>query len=293
MYRLLIFFVLFAVAISGCAAKEQEEPQVPEVPDFERAKQAGEDPAGQQVLQFDLTSYTDGGTKRWEVKGKSANVVNEMVELEDINATTYGEDNTIALRADEGTYDRELNKVRLEKNVVITTSDGAEVTTDTMDWDSKNNVISSDSIVKVEREEIILTGKGVKGEPELRKAQFEKDVKIDMYDGATVITCDGMMEVDYEKNIAIFNDNVKIVDEKGQITSDVLYAYLNPETKTIVKAIAKGNVRIIRGNNHSKSEEAIYLAEEKRVILKGKPEIVMFPDEKFDTSFFGEEDLSR
>jgi len=286
MYRLLIFFILFAVAISGCAGKEQEEE--PQVPDFERAEQAEENPSDQQVLQFDLTSYTEGGTKRWEVKGKSANVVNEMVELEDIIATTYGEDNTLALSADEGTYNKKLNKVRLESNVVITTSDGAEVTTDTMDWDSKNNVISSDSIVKVEREEIVLTGKGVTGEPELRKAQFEKDVKIDMYDGATIITCDGIMEVDYEKNTAIFNDNVKIVDEKGQITSDVLYAYLNPETKTIVKAIAKGNVKIIRGNNHSKSEEAVYLAEEKRVILKGRPEIVMFPDEKFDAAFFGE-----
>jgi len=288
MYRVLIFFILFAVAVSGCAGKEQEEK--PQVPDFERAKQAEEKPADQQVLQFDLTSYTDGGTKRWEVKGKSANVVNEMVEMEDINATTYGEDNTLGLRADEGTYDKELNKVHLESNVVITTSDGAELTADTMDWDSKNNVITSESPVKIEREEITLSAKGVKGEPDLRKAQFEKDVKIDMYDGATVITCDGIMEVDYEKNIAIFNDNVKIVDEKGQITSDVLYAYLNPETKTIDKAIAKGNVKIIRGNNHSKSEEAVYLAEEKRVILKGRPEIVMFPDEKFDTSFFGEKD---
>lgn len=292
MKRKAIYILIFPVLALGLYHGYARRTAAPVQP--EQAGPAEEMVADQQVLQFDLTAYTDRGTKRWEVKGRSANMVDEMVELKDLSATTYGQDNTLALKAEEGVYDKEQNTVHLEKNVVITTSDGAKVLSDTMDWDGKHNVITTDSIVTIEREEIVLSGRGVKGEPELRKAQFTEDVRIEMdsvdgvggVGGPTVITCDGILDIDYEKNVAVFNDNVKIVDDKGEITADKLYAYLNPETKTISKAIARGNVRIMRGGNSSTCEEAVYLPEERKVLLTGRPEIVIYPDKEFDAAIF-------
>jgi len=295
---ILIFPVLAATLYYGYAQNGPEVVQ-PVGPEF-----TDELDVDQKMLQFDFTSYTDMGAKRWEVKGKSASVVNEIVELEDISATTYGGGNTMAFEADEGVYDKERSKARLEKNVVITTNDGATVRSESMDWNSENNLITTDSEITIEREEITLTGKGGKVESEFRKAQLEEKVKIEMdgvggVGGATVITCDGPLDIDYEKNTAVFNNNVKIVDEKGEVTSDKLYAYLNPETKTISKAIAKGNVRILRGDNSSTCDEAVYLPEERKVLLTGKPQIVIYPDKEFDASIFaapglgGEKDESR
>jgi len=280
MHKILIFSIIAIVVLSGCATKEEtaskpEEAEILEGKDID-----------QKVLKFDLTSYTDKGGKRWEVKGESANMVDDVVELKNITATTYGKENILTLSADEGLYNKVLNKIHLEKNVIITSDDGARVLADAMDWDSQNNVITTDSLVEIERDEIKLWGRCVKGEPELKQVQFEKDIRIEMDEGATVITCDGPMYIDYEKNLATFNNNVKIVDEKGEVTAEKLNAHLNPETKAIVKATAKGNVKILRGENYSYSEEALYLAEEHKVILSGRPKLVIYPEERLDTSLF-------
>jgi len=278
MKTILTLLIVVVFIVSGCAEKKEE------TTNLQRAEFSDTEGLDQKVLQFDLTAYTDQGAKRWEIKGKSADVVDHIVELKDIVASTYGKNNTLTLKATEGTYDKEANKVQFVKDVVITTSDGAKVLAETMDWDSKNNIITADGAVKIEREEITLWGRGVRGEPELKQARFDKEIKIEMDDGQTVITCDGPMDIDYENNSAVFKNNVKIVDLKGEVSSNTLQAYLNPKTKEIVKAIATGDVRIIRGDNHSKSQEAIYLAEEHKVVLTGRPEITIYPDEEFDAS---------
>jgi len=280
MYRLLTFLIIAMLVLSGCAAKEETASKPEETETLE-----GKD-IGQKVLKFDLTSYADRGAKRWEVKGESADMVDDLVELKNITATTYGKKNILTLRADEGLYNKALNKIHLEKNVIITSEDGARVLADEMDWDSQTNVITTDSLIEIERDEIKLWGRCAKGEPELKQVRFEKNIRIEMDEGATVITCDGPMDIDYEKNSAIFNNNVKIVDEKGEVTAEKLIAHLNPETKAIVKATAKGNVKILRGENYSYSEEALYLAEEHRVILSGRPQLVIYPEERLDTSLF-------
>jgi len=252
----------------------------------ENLNTAGEMQVDQKVLQFDLVAYTDKGIKKWEVKGNSANLVDETIELTNIIATTYGEEEA-TLKSDEGIYDKEANKVSLKKNVVVTTQDGGTLLTEAIDWDSKDNIITTDKLVEIRRDQIRLYGTGVKGEPQLKRVQFKKEITVEMEEGATVMTCDGPLNIDYEKNLAIFNNNVKIVDEKGEVASDRLDAYLNPETKVIAKAIAIGSVKISRDDNYSHSEAATYLLEEHKVVLTGRPQLVIYPDQEFDASFFG------
>jgi LPS export ABC transporter protein LptC len=280
MPKILTLFIAILV-FSGCGQEESVELSP-------RAPSSEEETADQKVLQFDLTAYTEQGAKRWEIKGRSANVIDHIVKLQDISAITYGRKNTLELTADEGTYDKMTNKIYFVKNVVINSSDGARVSAETMDWDSKTNVILADGRVKIEREEITLWGRGVTGEPELKKARFREDVRIEMYNGTTIITCEGPLDIDYEKNMATFNEDVKIKDAKGEVTSKKLFAYLNPDSKAITKAIAKGEVKIKRGENFSQSDEVIYLAEERKVIMKGSPQLIIYPEENFEASLFGD-----
>jgi lipopolysaccharide assembly outer membrane protein LptD (OstA) len=103
---------------------------------------------------------------------------------------------------------------------------------------------------------------------------LEKDVRLDIQTQdkqvnkkeKIVITCDGPLDVDYEKNIAIFNNNVKVEKPDLIIYSDKMQVYFTPkqQVKASVKGpaaisssvnmiVASGNVRILRGENISSS----------------------------------------
>jgi lipopolysaccharide export system protein LptA len=99
------------------------------------------------------------------------------------------------------------------------------------------------------------------------------------------------MEIDYEKNIAIFYNNVKVVKEDIQIYSDrldVVFIKNTPKAEQatntystqIKNIIASGNVRIIKGDNVSFSNEAIYEPQDKKIILKGSPRLIIYPKEE-------------
>jgi hypothetical protein len=50
----------------------------------------------------------------------------------------------------------------------------------------------------------------------------------------------------------------------------------------IDKIIARGNVKVLRGENISYSEEAIYTAADKKLILTGRPKLMIFSTEDFN-----------
>ena len=54
-----------------------------------------------------------------------------------------------------------------------------------------------------------------------------------------------------------------------------------PIAGSIEIIVAKGNVRIIRGDNISYSDEAVYNAKDKKIILNGKPRLVFYSKEEF------------
>jgi len=129
--------------------------------------------------------------------------------------------------------------------------------------------------------------------------------------------------VDYEKNIAEFNKNVKVDKEGSQIYCDKMSVYFIPGDKkeekkeiektpagegekaaeaqalpveskepegdtegkggdsffvgsSIDKIICRENVRIVRGENTSYSEEAIYTSASKTIVLTGRPKLIMY-----------------
>ena len=93
--------------------------------------------------------------------------------------------------------------------------------------------------------------------------------------GPTVITCDGALDIDYDKNIAYFNDNVVTVDDRGKLSADHMQVFYDKGQKRVAKIIATGNVVIENPDgNKTYSDNVIYLAQEGRVILGGDAEAV-------------------
>lgn len=278
--------VLLVFLFSGCGKVEQKSSVKQEVP-LNIIEEKEEEPQ-QQANSFTLTEYKEDGNKKWEIIGKSANILEKLVHMTDIVAIAYGEDNTTTLSAKEGTYNRESQDIHLEKDVVATTSDGARLTTDSLDWDEKERIVTTDDKIRVNRENIETTGKGGLARPDLKYVQLKEDVevKIDTQSSVnpTIITCDGPLEVDYEKNLAIFHNNVIVTDEKGKIFADKMDVYVDPKANKVDRVFATGNVRIVRGENTTYSEQAEYIAKEGRVILTGSPKLVLFPEQKKDAS---------
>jgi len=269
----------------------------------------------QQINDFSLTGYGEKGKKNWDLAGKSADIFQEIVKLKDVIGNLYGKQEDIKLTADTGDFNKADGKVHLEDNVVITTSTGTKLTTDSLDWDRRAQLVTTKDIVNIEKENMTVVATGAKGEPNLKKVALEKDIKLDIKpidqnkDEASakekiVITCDGPLEIDYEKNIATFNNNVKVDRTDSTIYSDKMDVFFIPSGKgeepkdkstanktpslmgsSIDKIIARGNVKIVRGDNTSYSEEAIYSALDKKILLTGRPKLILYSTEDLSASF--------
>jgi len=238
----------------------------------------------QEVSLFNLIGYTEEGKKKWEIFGKSAVMAEQLIHLDGILAKVYGEDEGTTLRAKKGTYDEEAKKVHLEEDVVITNAEGAVLETEALDWDADADKVTSEAPVKIVRDDIIATGLGAEAHPRLKTAVLKKDVKVDV-NQATEITCDGPLEVDQNKNLAIFRENVVITDKEGQIQADLVIAHFDRESQAITEVEAEGNVVIIRGDNRSFSDRLLYDHRTGKVTLLGKPKLYIIPG-KDDKSEF-------
>jgi LPS export ABC transporter protein LptC len=267
-----------------------------------------EEESDQQINDFSLAGYGEKGKKTWEISGKSADIFNDIIKLKQIVGNLYDQREKIKLTADKGDFNKENGIVNLEQNVIITTSAGARLTTDSLHWDRKNQLVSTKDKVNIQRQDMSLVAQGASGRPDLNEVVLEKDVQMNILPaegvsaGSTkaeeiIITCDGPLQIDYQKNVAIFNNNVKVDREGMQISSDIMEVYFitsavekeqSPQIQDasmplggkIDKIVARGNVKITRGENVSYSEEATYSALDKKIILSGRPKLVIYSKEE-------------
>lgn len=272
------------------------------------------DQSGQQISDFSLVGYEEKGKKSWDISGRSADIFTEVVKLKDVSGNLYGKDEDVNLTAKKGDFNKEDGKVYLKEDVVITTSQGARLTTDSMDWDRKNQVVTTKDRVNIDKDNINIVGIGAHGEPGLNKMALNKDVRVDInplspedsiddlvIKDRVIITCDGPMEVDYARNIASFNINVRVERPDIIIYSDKMDIYFIVQDKgsksiktaesmagSIDRIVASGNVRIVRGDNVSYSQEAVYTAQDKRIVLNGRPKLVFYSMEEFKNASFGD-----
>jgi len=279
---LLLVLILPLVSLEISCAKKK--PTVPDDIAVESSEQADEEISdqnvAQKILSFNLEGYRDNGQKKWELNGACANIFSNVIKLDYITAKAYGDDGSLTIKARRGVYDKITKNIDLEKNVIGKTSDGTRLVTDKLRWDDKEECVRTDSLVRIERENLISIGRGAVGNPGLKKVELKKDIVVELKGNPpTVITCDGPLVVNYKKNLSVLYNDVKISDERGEISSDIMKIMFNPDTKKILRVVAIGNVKIAREGNSTYSNRAVYTVKDGRVRLIGKPKIVVFPKE--------------
>ena len=296
------FVVILTVSLTPTFARDAKTPQ----------KNQNVTGAQQQMTDFSLAGYGEKGAKAWDLAGQSADIFDNVVKLNNITGNMYGKNEDIKLTANKGDFDKTDGKVHLEKNVVVTTSKGTKLTTNSLDWDRKNEKVSTVDPVNISRDNMVTTAMGAIGEPSLNKVTLGKDVQVDIHPkpgeepmkgvkNKITITCDGPLEIDYQKNVATFKNNVKVDTEDKQIYSDTMEVYFLTSKKeepvtaqgqgalplsgtSIDKIVSRGNVKIVSGENVSYSDEAVYSAADKRIVLNGRPRLIISTTEGFSAS---------
>lgn len=250
----------------------------------------------QQMQDFNIAGYSSKGDKTWEVEGNSMDMAGNDVKISGITAKMYGDKENMVMTADNGRFDKETGVVHLQDNVRAVTESGAKLKTDTLDWSQKEQLITTNDKVNITKENMTADATGLEAKPDLKEAKLEKDVvlTIDEQKGTAgskqknkmVVTCDGPMELNYEKQFAVFHDNVKVEGdaEQGTMVADKMTVYFSQDTKQIDRIEAKGNVKIVRDENTSYSEGAIFTASDRRVVLTGRPKLVLFMEEELNVS---------
>ena len=298
MSKTICALVCIAVLLSaGCAKDEAGSPEQEELSASQKELEQAPD---EMLSSFSLSGYGKGGKKQWDLEGKSADIMTEEIKLLDVTGRVYGKDTNITIVADEGSLNRKNNNVHLEKNVVVTTDDGATLNTNYLDWDAQEEKLSNEDPVLIERGAMKAKGIGLFAQPVLNTVKLKKDVTVELAMQAageaqafpTVITSDGLLEVAYQNNLAVFNDNVRVKDKRGEILADKMDIYLTDEAEGskkleqiegmgIEKVEAFGDVEIHHGGNISYSQKAVYDAGTGRLTLTGQPKLVIYSTDEF------------
>jgi hypothetical protein len=244
---LTIILVITVAAAAGCAKKDSVA-HAAETGGTVGAAGVSEnvarvtDQVKHRVTSFDLEGIADDGSKKWDVKGQSAESVTEdKVKLNKVTAGSYGKDAQATITADAGVYDKANNNVRLEQNVKAVIENTGK---SAGDFVGMSNASPTDKSKKT----------------------------------TTIITCDAEVEFNYAKNEGYFNKNVHVINDEGSIDSDRLTVYLDPASKTIMTIVAEGNVKIKRGENMTYSDKATYIAADKKIVLTGQPRLVIYQE---------------
>ncbi|MEI6863442.1 MAG: LptA/OstA family protein [Candidatus Omnitrophota bacterium] len=209
----------------------------------------------QKVMAFNLEGLSDSGQKKWDVSGKSAESVSKtQMKLNDIVAKTYGNDSEATITAKDGMYDRTKNNVTLENDVRAT----------------------------------IVSTKGFAGGMAGGSTDSKNDSSKEGKKTKTTITCDGEVEFNYENNQAYFSKNVKVTGDDGNIDADKITVNLDPATRRVKEIVAEGNVKIRQGENITYSDKAVYVESERKILLTGRPKLVIYQEGGLSGNLFGE-----
>ncbi len=233
--------------------------------------------ADQEIWNFSLSGYEPTGKKKWEVNGNTASIFSqEQIQLEEVKATSYNSAGNITLSSKTGVFDKIQNDIFLKDNVIGKTSDGATLRTESLAYQANSGLVKTDDFVEVEQEAMKTFGYGAEAQPEQKKIALKKNVTI-IAKPSTTITCQGPLEIDYKSRIATLHNQIRVIDSRGEILSDLMQVYFDGDRQTISRVAAQGNVKITQGENVTYCDHADYDVTLGKITLTEKPQMQLTP----------------
>jgi len=101
------------------------------------------------------------GVRLWDVTAEKMNAdfLTQNADMENVTAHFYKENgDSIELTADHGLYENVTKDIHVEGNVVVTTTEGAKLTSGKMDWFNENGVLVATDKVKITKDDMLAEG---------------------------------------------------------------------------------------------------------------------------------------
>ena len=229
------------------------------------------------IKDFHLLGFDKNGNRNYELWAQRAEIFEKKVKMHKITANLYGE-KTVFIKAEKAFLDEDAQNLKLEKNVNITSEDKL-LLTQSLDWDIKENKAKTSSEVEIKEPEFTIKATGLEADLNNKKTILKNKVSLSFKKRVfTSVSCQGPMEIDYKNNIAILYNKVKVDDTEGQIFSDKMEVYFDPESKKIKKIRALGNVKIVRKDSVTYAKEAEFDVNSKKLTLKGNPRLLIISE---------------
>ena len=269
-YIRIFIAVLLVIVLVGCGKQQKTAENSKQVSDKALAENLT-----QNVNTFTLSSVGDDGTSNWKLEGDSADIVEDNVNIKNVRIKSQSKDSAVTMTCKKGLIKKSQDLGIFKEDVLLVYDDGTTVATDAINWSFKNQIAQASGPVCVKSGGLQTKADGAYLKKGVNEIQLNKNVLMNT-DSGTTIRCSGPLMLDYKKNIAVFNKDVQIENQRGKMFSKKMVAFFDPGKKKVTKVEATGNVKLIRGASVSMSDKAVYYADDGRAVLTGNP--VVFVD---------------
>jgi len=127
------------------------------------------------------TVESDSGLVRWILKSPVARIYNarKLLVTDAPRIEFFDEEGnlTSVLTSLKGEYNQVTHDLTALGNVVVTSLEGYVLETESLVWVEKLGEIRSEDFVKFTRGSDVLTGNGLRGDPELKNVEIQRNVK--------------------------------------------------------------------------------------------------------------------
>lgn len=157
--------VVASMLLAGCSRNEPPGPARP-----------GDQPL--QVTQGFTTTESDSGVVRYVLRARVARFyAGDITRAEDVQVDFYERGRKVSmLRARAGFVDED-GRLRAQGDVVVTSTEGAVLTTDELYWDRKKGKIRADGPFRIVEKGEPLRGVGLTTDPNLTLFEVDRDVE--------------------------------------------------------------------------------------------------------------------
>ena len=166
---LLALLVVVAALVVSCEGKDKGGGTL-----------ATADVPDQEFSDF-TTLESDSGLVRWVLKAPVARVYNarKLLVTDSPRIEFFDKQGVVTsvLTSDKGEYNQVTHDLTALGHVVITSQEGYVLETETLIWVNVPGEMHSEDFVKFTRGRDVLTGYGLRGDPELRNVEILRDIK--------------------------------------------------------------------------------------------------------------------
>ena len=116
-----------------------------------------------KVMEYEgnILSEEVNGVKVWDLTAEHmvVDVETQNAELNNLIGHFYQQDgSSIEIKANYGTVENDSKNIHIEGDVIATTSEGAKLSSDKMDWQNKEGTLTAMGKIKLTKDDIMATG---------------------------------------------------------------------------------------------------------------------------------------